>query len=729
MSASAAWWSCRTFQQLGLRRGFKGLFASNEPIRRSLAVGLLMAALSAALCTIPVAAQAESTTTSCAGVPGKSFVTPPEGWANQCQMVNDPNIFEKGLDRQTWVLDPGTGNFLSREQLLASTGSYEQFGFTQQFLWYAPMTQVHPDPSSKWSACHAQFRSPLTFCSNVNTSPLKTIGQDLRDDTLDAIAYGSDWIALACGNFHLPVAGSSPTPMIRGFKFADENRDGVQDNGETGLGGISFTLSRVESFVGQSNASSLAGTTSDSNGNFAFPLNRGDEGPGVYVVTEQYTSDWPNTTPLSQTIVVPEGAGDGEHLPTLLFGDRREIPPVAVASPQQADQESIEGSQVTLDGSGSYSPTGDPITYTWRGPFGTAVGPHPTVLMPPGTSQVTLTVSDGIKSDSTSTTVTVFPPITAEGLSISAVEGNAFNGSVATFSDPDPTGAPADYAATIDWGDGTPASGGAITKGADGTFTVIGGHTYADEGSYHVTVTITDGDVPYNTAAVVDPATIDDAPLSAAGVGFLSTNPVEHTLATFTDSNPQAPVSDFTATIDWGDGTPLTEGQVSGATGGPFTVAGSHTYAKLGFKTITIHIVDDGGSTATAVDHVLVYQVGGFVIGDLNAAIGTHVTFWGADWSKRNHLSGGPAPDAFKGYESNPGASITLSSWATEPGNSSGPPATVRTFMSTVVSSSIAQSGSTISGDAPHIVIVETDEGYAPAPGHHGTGTVVAILR
>jgi hypothetical protein len=697
--------------------------------RRRLAVGLILAAASTTVGAVPVVAHAESTSTSCAGVPGKSFVTTPEGWANQCQMVNDPNIFGVGLDRQTWVLDPGIGNFLTREQLLANTGNYEQFGFTQRFLWYAPMTQVHPDPSSKWSACNVQFRSLLTFCSKVNTSPSKTIGQDLKDDTLDAISYGSDWIALGCGNFHLPVAGSTPAPVIRGFKFADENRDGVQDNGESGLGGIVFTLSRVGSLVGQSNLSNLATATSDSNGNFSFSLNRDDEGPGVYVVTEQYTSDWPNTTPLSQTIVVPEGAGDGEHLPTLLFGDRREIPPVAVASPQQVDQQSVEGSQVTLDGSGSYSPTGDPLTYTWTGPFGTAVGVHPTVLMPPGTSEVTLTVSDGIKSDSTSTTITVFPPITAHAESISAVEGNAFNGTVATFTDPDPAGSAADYIATIDWGDGSAPSAGTIAKGSDGTFAVTGEHTYADEGSYQVSVTITDDDVAYNTATVMDTATVDDAPLSAQGVDFLSTNPVDQTLATFTDGNPQAPVSDFSATIDWGDGTPATKGQVFGATGGLFTVSGSHTYATLGYKTITIHIVDDGGSTATAFDHVLLYQPSGFVIGDRNSADGTRVTFWGAQWSKVNQLSGGPAPDAFKGYESNPGASTTLNGWTTEPGNSSIPPATVPTFMSVIISSSITQKGSTISGNAPHIAIVETDEGYTPDPGHSGTGTVVAELR
>ena len=43
-----------------------------------------------------------------------------------------------------------------------------------------------------------------------------------------------------------------------------------------------------------------------------------------------------------------------------------------------------------------------------------------------------------------------------------------------------------------------------------------------------------------------------------------------------------------------------------------------------------------------------------------------------------------------------------------------------------IVSSSIGKSGATISGNTVHIVIVKTNPGYAPNPGHAGTGTVFA---
>lgn len=119
---------------------------------------------------------------------------------------------------------------------------------------------------------------------------------------------------------------------------------------------------------------------------------------------------------------------------------------------------------------------------------------------------------------------------------------------------------------------------------------------------------------------------------------------------------------------------------------------------------------------------------GSFVIGDQNATLGNRVTFWGAQWWKLNSLSGGPAPPSFKGFASNTPNNPPRcgDSWTSRPGNSSNPPATVPEFIAVIASSSITKSGSTISGNTPEVVVVKTDPGYAPNPGHSGTGTVVA---
>lgn len=118
---------------------------------------------------------------------------------------------------------------------------------------------------------------------------------------------------------------------------------------------------------------------------------------------------------------------------------------------------------------------------------------------------------------------------------------------------------------------------------------------------------------------------------------------------------------------------------------------------------------------------------GNFVIGDRNAANGTSVTFWGSQWAKRNKLSGGPAPRSFKGFENHPTRPACGQTWAARPGNSVRPPAgPLPGFILVLVSGKVTKSGSSITGNTVHEVVVKTNPGYAPAPGHQGTGTVVA---
>ncbi len=45
-----------------------------------------------------------------------------------------------------------------------------------------------------------------------------------------------------------------------------------------------------------------------------------------------------------------------------------------------------------------------------------------------------------------------------------------------------------------------------------------------------------------------------------------------------------------------------------------------------------------------------------------------------------------------------------------------------------IVTSSSTKSGSQISGNTVHVVVVKTNAGYDSNPGHAGTGTVVATI-
>jgi hypothetical protein len=320
------------------------------------------------------------------------------------------------------------------------------------------------------------------------------------------------------------------------------------------------------------------------------------------------------------------------------------------------------------------------------------------------------------------------------GRSFAGTEPAAVSATVASFADPDPSARGGEYSATIRWGDGSPASSGTVSGPVGGPFIVAGSHSYDDEGSYTITVTITDTDNAANSATVTDTADVGDAGLTASAISPapVSGQAFDGQVADFTDANAATSSSaDFTASIDWGDGSAASAGTVTGS-GGSYAVAGGHAYPGTGYYVIKVHIVDDGGSTADAQTKVLIYGLahgGSFVIGDGDAATGQPVTFWGAQWWKQNTPSGGPAPASFKGFEDQPSRPACAQNWTTDPGNSTPPPSgPLPAYMAVIVSSSISQSGSTISGDTPSVVVVKTDAGYAPDPGHPGTGVVIAKI-
>ncbi len=149
---------------------------------------------------------------------------------------------------------------------------------------------------------------------------------------------------------------------------------------------------------------------------------------------------------------------------------------------------------------------------------------------------------------------------------------------------------------TIDWGDGTPVSPGKV---AANTGQLTGTHTYAEEGVYHASFTYTNSDGFPETRPF--DVKVQDAPLSATGVPVSATPGVAFsaTVATFIDADPVGVASDYTATIDWGDGA-TTAGTIGSAAGGGFTVTGAHTYASVGVYPTSVTIADVGGATATA---------------------------------------------------------------------------------------------------------------------------------
>lgn len=198
-------------------------------------------------------------------------------------------------------------------------------------------------------------------------------------------------------------------------------------------------------------------------------------------------------------------------------------------------------------------------------------------------------------------------PLISAPMTISAVAGvSTGQVTLATFRHGAFHSTTADYVANVNWGDGSAiqASTGAnppitIVRSSQrpGLYEVRGTHTYARPGKYPLIVTIDAPNgataIPKGHVIVHDPAaTIRPEGRDIAHVGARITN--NRMLAKFTDSTPGTRASDYTALIDWGDGT-RKPGVVVQSTRGAFSVYGSHRYLDAERYSVAVHIRRNAG--------------------------------------------------------------------------------------------------------------------------------------
>ena len=349
--------------------------------------------------------------------------------------------------------------------------------------------------------------------------------------------------------------------------------DGTQAAGVVAGSGGNFTVSGSHTYARQ--------------GHFTAHVSLADDFPGTAAAAANTTVDVADA-PLSAasvTLSSTEGATFSGTVATFTDANAASSAADFTATINWGDGTSSTAGNVTLVAAGKFIVTGNHV-YAEEGE-----------KLP-----VTVTIDDSGGSQATATSTANVPDaaLQAGAVTLSTTEGSIYSGPVATFTDGNPNATVADFTATIDWGDGTSATAGMITAATNGGFSVTGSHTYAEE-AIQTPITVTINDRGGSSVAVASTVNVADAALAGSPVTLMATEAATYSgmVATFTDANAGGATPDFTATINWGDGTPNIAGTITAAAGGGFLVSGAHLYADEATRNATVMIADVGGGSAT----------------------------------------------------------------------------------------------------------------------------------
>lgn len=166
--------------------------------------------------------------------------------------------------------------------------------------------------------------------------------------------------------------------------------------------------------------------------------------------------------------------------------------------------------------------------------------------------------------------------------------GSTSSATLASFTDFAGGGTASDYSATITWNDGT-TSAGTITADSSGGFDVSASRDWSLSDN-SPTIAITDLRNFSRTATADADLTVN--PPQATGTGMtLSTTAAQlfsGSVATFTGVALNS-LSQYSATIDWGDGQ-VSSGTITANNSGGIDVSGSNRYAASGTYTVTVNL-------------------------------------------------------------------------------------------------------------------------------------------
>src|SRR5205085_2586296 len=213
---------------------------------------------------------------------------------------------------------------------------------------------------------------------------------------------------------------------------------------------------------------------------------------------------------------------------------------------------------------------------------------------------VSVTDKDGGSGSAgfTATVANLAPSVTAAA-NQSSDEGASHSFSLGSFSDAGAGDSP--WHVVVDWGDGHSDNFNTSSQGSLGSLA----HTYQDNGSYSVSVSVTDQDGASGSAQFqVTVANV--APSVTAPAGQSSDEGSSHSFSLGSFSDPGAGDNPWDASVDWGDGSPDTPLAFSspGSLG-----SASHTYVDNGSYTAPVTVTNMYGACGQAQFSVTVANV------------------------------------------------------------------------------------------------------------------------
>ena len=441
-----------------------------------------------------------------------------------------------------------------------------------------------------------------------------TITTFMGDDTPDAaFSDATTTAAIGFGGNETLRSATETVAVTSGTQVAT-----FVDN--TGLPASDYTA-----IIDWGDGTTTGGIVSGSNGSFivttASDHAYADEGNFTLTANITRTTDHA-TTAASDTVTVADDDAISASGTTINGSPNQPLTNVTVATFNDSNALNVAGDFVaTIDWGDGATSTG---TISGKNGAFTVSGSH--TYTQSGQDTITVTVaedpSDGqaTAADSATTTANIIGLAAGAASDFSVTEGTPIGPpglQVATFSDGNISDSASDFTATINWGDGTTDTG--TISGSNGSFTVrTGGHTYADEGSDTITTTVT-RTADHEQVAMTGQATVGEADsVTVTGDNISGHRGQQFSsvqVATFTDGTyPGNLPSDFTAVVDWGDGT-TSAGTISETAQGSYAVDGSHTYTTVGDYTLTVTVLDDAPGTAvgTATGSAAIVGPGGWL--------------------------------------------------------------------------------------------------------------------